>query len=228
MAMEMCIIMQFSTACSPIDRKVTRSIELSDLAEQYQSARTDRGRYLIMKEVARKIRPDSSTRHLRCAPVAIGRNEFIQAFGRPDREKPRRIEYDYLIDSARLFSVWIGFDVNGKSTIAVAHSAGWGGAETDISEVEDLTAWMQLFEGDYYIVISKIWINPFKLEDATMSEICSFIMSKVNPRLEAIGCKGVDVSVKDDDGRRFKLGKKGQTLLYKLYCICLTVGCGLW
>ena len=23
-------------------------------------------------------------------------------------------------------------------------------------------------------------------------------------------------------------GKKGQTLLYKLYCICLTVGCGMW
>jgi len=24
-----------------------------------------------------------------------------------------------------------------------------------------------------------------------------------------------------------RLGKKGQTLLYKLYCICLTVGCGI-
>ena len=23
-------------------------------------------------------------------------------------------------------------------------------------------------------------------------------------------------------------GKKGQTLLYKLCCICLTVGCGIW
>ena len=22
-------------------------------------------------------------------------------------------------------------------------------------------------------------------------------------------------------------GKKGQTLLYKLYCICLTIGCGI-
>ena len=25
-----------------------------------------------------------------------------------------------------------------------------------------------------------------------------------------------------------KSGQKGQTLLYKLYCICLTVGCGIW
>jgi len=24
------------------------------------------------------------------------------------------------------------------------------------------------------------------------------------------------------------IGKKGQTLLYKLYCICLTVGGGIW
>ena len=24
------------------------------------------------------------------------------------------------------------------------------------------------------------------------------------------------------------IGKKGLTLLYKLYCICLTVGCGMW
>jgi len=24
------------------------------------------------------------------------------------------------------------------------------------------------------------------------------------------------------------MGKKGQTLLYKFYCICLTVGCGIW
>ena len=24
------------------------------------------------------------------------------------------------------------------------------------------------------------------------------------------------------------IGKKGRTLLYKFYCICLTVGCGMW
>ena len=26
----------------------------------------------------------------------------------------------------------------------------------------------------------------------------------------------------------YTIGKKGQTLLYKLCCICLTVGCGIW
>lgn len=207
--MAMCLILQLLTACSHANRKVIRSIELSDFAEQYQSARTDRERYLIMKKVVCNIQSDSSVRHLRCAPVAIGRNEFILAFGRPDRERSMRIEYDYLIDCARLFSVWIGFDATGKSTVAVAHSAGWGGAETDISEIEDRDAWMQLFGGDYYIVISKIWINPFKLEDATLSEVCSFIMGKVNPRLEAIGCKGVDISVKDEDGRMFNFESRG-------------------
>ena len=37
-------------------------------------------------------------------------------------------------------------------------------------------------------------------------------MGKVNPRLEAIGCKGVDISVKDEDGRLFNFESRGGCL----------------
>ena len=41
-------------------------------------------------------------------------------------------------------------------------------------------------------------------------------------RCPTTGVAGVPPATKE------VFGKKGQTFLYKLYCICLTVGCGMW
>ncbi len=219
--MVMCLILQLFAACSTAERKGLGNFALADLAGQYRSARTDRERYLIMKEVAAEVRS------MRDSSASICRSEFIQAFGRPDREKPRRIQYDYLIDSARLLSVLIGFDADGKSTGALPFPDDWGSVATDISEVEDRDTWMKLFGENYYVVIGTIWIDPFKLEEATLSQVCSFIMGKVNPRLESIGCKGVDISVKNDDGRKFRFESRGGCIQSVIKEIELFMGCSV-
>ena len=209
------LLLGCATVC--VDNEVD-DVGLHDFVMEYRKARTDRERYLVMKRVAYAINPDLSGKSRDATSLCVDRNQFIMAFGPPDRVLDRRIDYLYMIDSVRVFAVCIGFDAHGKTGVAMFTSYGWG-QTIDLAEEVDVGAFLRLYSGNYDIVLSKFWVDAFALENATVSECCSAIMGKVNDRIESIGCKGVEITVENDDNRRFSFAFRGgcvQSLLKEM------------